>query len=78
MILTANLKNSNMKKQHPNNSNHSNVVRTNAVKENIKPAAQLYTEADLGEDILNISLCSVYSAVRKLMNNIYSRTYAFQ
>lgn len=37
-----------------------------------------YTEADLGEDILNISLCSIYPAVKQLVNNIYSRSYVFQ
>jgi hypothetical protein len=37
-----------------------------------------YTEADLGEDILDISLCSTYPVAEKLVNNIYSRSYVFQ
>lgn len=65
-----------MKKQPVINS--SDTKRSNKNVHAKTSSHYKYTEADLGEDILNISLCSIYPAVKQLMNNIYSRSYVFQ
>ena len=65
-----------MRKQTTNTTNSQQVKnKKNAFKNNSR---NKFTEADLGEDILTVSLCSVYPAVRQLVNNIYNRSYVFQ
>lgn len=65
-----------MKKLTTNNTN--NTKRNNKNERSKTSSHYKYTEADLGEDILTISLCSIYPAVKQLVNNIYSRSYEFQ
>ncbi|MEO6671494.1 MAG: hypothetical protein ABIN36_18565 [Ferruginibacter sp.] len=65
-----------MKKQSTNNS--PNIKSNNKIVNSKSSSHYKYTEADLGEDILHISVCSIYPAVKRLVNNIYSRSYVFQ
>ncbi|MFT3910278.1 MAG: hypothetical protein QM737_12685 [Ferruginibacter sp.] len=65
-----------MKKQ-TNNSSNANIRVNNKKTANKPHSRNMYTEADLGEDILNVSLCSVYTAAKQLVSNIQNRSYVF-